>query len=51
MPLRFHIYVQDEENIYSVVLSDASGWLEFDCVYAAEQYAKSVGLKKGYIIK
>lgn len=49
----YKIMVQDDAGHYSVCIynADANSSAGFDCVYAAEQYAKLVGLKSGYIIK
>ena len=49
----YKIMVQNEDGHYSVCIynADDNSAAGFDCVYAAEQYAKLVGLKSGYIIK
>lgn len=47
------IMIQDDAGSYSVCICRTDDRLpaRFDCVYAAEQYAKSIGLRSGYIIK
>ena len=49
----YKIFVQDEENKYAICVRMVENGLiaRFDCVYAAEQYAKSIGLKSGFIVK
>ena len=49
----YKIMVQNEDGLYDVCVrsADDNTVARFDCVYAAEQYAKRIGLKSGYIIK
>ena len=49
----YKIMVQNEGGLYDVCIrrTDNNMVARFDCVYAAEQYAKRIGLKSGYIIK
>ena len=49
----YKIMVQNEDGLYDVCVhrTDNNTVAKFDCVYAAEQYAKRIGLKSGYIIK
>ena len=46
----YNIYLANEENAYTVPLTENGKVKSFDCAYAAEVYAKSVGLKNGYKI-
>ena len=45
--------IQDEHGDYTICIRrmDTGLLARFDCIYAAEQYAKLVGLKSGFIIK
>ena len=49
----YKIMVQNEDGLYDVCVrrTDNNTVARFECVYAAEQYAKRIGLKSGYIIK
>ena len=49
----YKIMVQNEDGLYDVCVrrTDNNTVARFDCVYEAEQYAKRIGLKSGYIIK
>ena len=49
----YKIMIQDDDGFYSICVNKADSHMAatFDCVYAAEQYAKRIGLKSGYIIK
>ena len=49
----YKIMVQNEDGLYDVCVrrTDDDMVARFDCVYTAEQYAKLIGLKSGYIIK
>ena len=49
----YKIMVQNEDGLYDVCVrrTNNNAVARFDCVYAAEQYAKQIGLKSGYIIK
>ena len=49
----YKIMVQNEDGFYDVCIrrTDNNTVARFDCVYAAEQYAKRIDLKSGYIIK
>ena len=45
--------IQNDDGLYDVYIcrTDDNTVARFDCVYAAEQYTKRIGLKSGYIIK
>ena len=45
--------IQNDGGFYDVCIyrTDNNTVARFDCVYAAEQYTKRIGLKSGYIIK
>ena len=45
--------IQNDDWFYDVCVcrTDNNMVARFDCVYAAEQYTKRIGLKSGYIIK
>ena len=49
----YKIMIQDDTGSYNVCIrrTDNNMLARFDCVYAAEQYAKLIGLKSGYVIK
>lgn len=47
----YKIYVADENDKFNIVIKENGVEKTFDCVYAAERYAKSVGLKSGFVIK
>lgn len=47
----YHIYVNDENDKPVVMIKEKGEPKEFDCEYAAEQYAKSVGLVRGFEIR
>ena len=49
----YKIMVQNEDGLYDVCVrrTDNNTVAKFDCVNAAEQYAKRIDLKSGYIIK
>jgi hypothetical protein len=49
----YKIFIQDENDEYSIcVRMPENGMIaRFDCVYAADQYAKKQDIKSGYIIK
>lgn len=49
----YKIMVQNEDGLYDVCIRRTNNNMvaRFDCIYAAEQYAKRIGLKSGYIIK
>ena len=49
----YKIMVQNEDGLYDVCIrmADNNTAAKFDCAYTAEQYAKQIGLKSGYIIK
>ena len=49
----YKIFIQDDDGNYSICIRKLEDGLlaRFDCIYAAEMYAKSVGLKSGFIIK
>ena len=50
----YKIMIQDDNGDYAICVRrvEQDRYIaRFDCIYAAEQYAKRVGLKSGYIIK
>jgi len=49
----YKIFVKDENDNFAIcVRMPENGMIaRFDCVYAADQYAKSHGIKSGYIVK
>lgn len=49
----YKIMVQNEDGLYDVCIcrTDNNTAARFDSVYTAEQYAKQIDLKSGYIIK
>jgi len=47
----YYIFICDEEGKYTVPIAEKGQVKCFDCIYAAELYAKQVGLKSGYIIR
>jgi len=49
----YKIFIQDETNNYAVCVRRTDNGLlaRFDCAYSAEMYAKSIGLKSGFIVK
>ena len=49
----YKIMIQNDDGFYDVCIrrTDNNMAARFDCAYAAEQYAKRIGLKSGYVIK
>ena len=49
----YKIMIKNDEGFYDIGIrrTDNDMAATFDCIYAAEQYAKRIGLKSGYIIK
>ena len=49
----YKIMIQNDDGFYDVCIrrTDNNMAATVDCVYAAEQYAKRIGLKSGYVIK
>ena len=46
----YTIYVENENGLMIVPISEKGQIKTFDCRYGAETYAKRVGLKQGYQI-
>ena len=49
----YKIFIQDDNGNYAVCIRMVENGLiaRFDCIYSAEMYAKSIGLKSGFIVK
>jgi len=49
----YKIMIQDDEGKYNIcVRMPENGMIaRFDCVYAADKYAKEHGIQSGYIVK
>ena len=47
----YRIYIEDEDGKMTVALTEKGIVKTFDCVYAAEVYAKQIGLKSRYQIR